>query len=208
MALSTSDPVDGLTRAQIDSEVELLSAALDTCSSVDIATALEVRRQALLAARTMALVRERAKAREQQAAEARESRESFDLLEKEVRPLLRERAQALDAWVNDGRRLVEGYREVVRRLAAVEAVISPPSGREFHVTGLREQLTLDQPLEQALGRAGVLPGVSVLPVGARCRAHHRVTRQCVRAPTFQRSKRMAAAVAAGRRRRSGHLGGR
>ncbi len=165
MALSTvtSDPVDRLTVAQIDREVTLLADALDTCASVDIATAYERRRQELLSARRLALVRERATVREQQAQEAREARESFDLLQQEARPALGAAARDLDAWVNDGRRLIENYREVVQRLVAVEAIISPPSGREFHVAQLREQLTVDQPLEQALARVGVLRGVGVFP---------------------------------------------
>ena len=166
MALSTvmSEPVDRLTVAQIDREVKLLADALDTCASVDIATAYERRRQELLGARRMALVRERAAVREQQAREAEESRESFDALKNELQPALRARAVAIDGWIEAGRMLLEAYRADAQRLAAVEAVlVPPPVGRELHLPQLLERLTLDQSLEQNLALAGLLPAVSVFP---------------------------------------------
>jgi hypothetical protein len=156
------EPVDTLTVAQIDRELTALSTALDTCSSVEIATTFERRRQALSSARTMALVRERARARQQQAEKAVNARQAFDRLEAELPPHLRTLAQDLDQWVAEGAALLARYRETVFRLAEVEAVLVPaPLGRELHLPQLLERFTIDQSLEQALGRAGVLPGVHV-----------------------------------------------
>jgi hypothetical protein len=161
------DPVDTLTVAQIDRELTALSTALDTCSSVEIATAFERRRQALSSARTMALVRARARARQQQAEESRDAREAFDGLEQELRPALRAHAGALDRWLADGVALLEAYKADVQRLAEVEAVLAPPPvGRELHLPQLLQRLVLDEALEQAFGRTGLLPQANV-PAWAR-----------------------------------------
>jgi hypothetical protein len=153
---------------EIDREVASLTTALDTVTDVATATAYERRREALVRARGLAAVRERAHARLRQAEEAQEAREVFDRVAAEVPPLLRTQAQALDAWVREGKALRAALRETVLRFAEVQDVLVPaPVGREMHLPQLFERLlAIDQPLEECLARQGVLTHI-VLPALAR-----------------------------------------
>ena len=99
-------PPDTLSIAEIDREVKVLSAALDSATSIDVATAYATRREALHRARPLAVVRENARARQQELDAAKEARETFAMVEADVAPALRAQAAALDAWVSEGRRLV------------------------------------------------------------------------------------------------------